>query len=272
MPISLYSIIQVVPNPDRDERLNIGAVVVNEELGYADVSFRPRRRQLTALAPELDTTFLRDFEKSLRDVVHGQGAQLTLGTVNKFGAEDVRKLFVSSTNIIQFTPPAPSTKSPAALLEDVMSRLVASRPVKRPRQYRDKGQLKRQITLQFKHLGAQNLLMKDVVVTGRHAECSFDYGIRTNGEGVGHAVQALSLEPPDRSVSTVVKRDLLAFAFGAEEIEGLVPVSLIAYMGSGKTRLEHEARAITDHLGIELVRSEELPEWAAATVHELGSS
>ena len=60
MAPSVYSIIQVVPDPARGERLNVGAIVVNDEIGFAAARIRPKTRQLGVLAPDLHHGFLAD--------------------------------------------------------------------------------------------------------------------------------------------------------------------------------------------------------------------
>ncbi len=264
MAPSVYSIIQVVPDPARGERLNVGAIVVNDELGFAAARIRPKTRQLGVLAPDLHHGFLADLERDLAATLEGHGAQLALDTPGPVpSANDLIRTWRSSANVVQYTEPAASNLPPSELLNWALHRFVETKPKRRPRRYHDKGQIKRRIVREFRLRGLADRLSKDFVLEGTRARCVFDYGIRLNGGDQSRAIQAISLEAPDAVVSAAARKDLLAFAFEAEEARNQLPVTLIAQMGSGKTRLERDAHAIVEDLGIELVAAEELPDWAS---------
>jgi hypothetical protein len=259
----LYSIIQVVPDPIRDERINVGVILWDDASGLVKVEVRPRARELKALAPRLDTRFLTELREQLATrLAHWPADRSISPSDRSHKALTLDDLGRESANVVQFTRPGVSSRPRDELLRHLMHRFVERQAAARhPRTFRDKGMLKRRITSQFRLVGLAEKLEKNVEVPGERARCGFDYGLRMNGVEFSLVVQALSLEARERDALDQARRELHAFWFDAGQIRAQLPVTLVAYMRGDDHELEREAQTIVDELQVELVGAEAVPEW-----------
>jgi hypothetical protein len=256
----VYSVIQVVPDPIRGERINVGVVVWDRTTGALDVEVRPPARALRALDPRFDARFLADLQDQLMAHLMGSAGG-RLGLLN--GDVVLASLERESVNVLQFTRPGVSSKPFHELTRHLLSRFVDRNAAARhAKSFRDKGMLKRRITRQFGQVGLASQVEKNVAIPRGRVHCAFDYGIRQTDGSFARVVQALSLEARERDALDVARRDLHAFWFDAEQIRHELPATLVAYMRDDGHELETEAHAIVKELDIELVEADDVSDWA----------
>ena len=111
---SHYTIVQYVPDPTAEERVNFGVIVWDKERIRSQ--FLVDWRRVRAFGRE-DIGFLRDFAKSATEMTSDQPNLPELG--QEFDHKHLKKLIGDWSYSIQFTEPRGSIKSAANLLEDV---------------------------------------------------------------------------------------------------------------------------------------------------------
>ena len=127
---SRYSIIQYVPNPIANERINIGVIVFDEEI--VKVHFLRSWERINSFGKE-DTKFLRDFAKRM-DESSKNGLLFPNDDPNsgQSRVERLRNVSQEWINSIQFTPPRGSIESIDNIFDyTIKAFLVDETPVQR---------------------------------------------------------------------------------------------------------------------------------------------
>jgi hypothetical protein len=127
---SRYSIIQYVPNPIANERINIGVIVFDEEV--VKVHFLRSWERINSFGKE-DTKFLRDFAKRM-DESSKNGLLFPNDDPNsgQSRVERLRNVSQEWINSIQFTPPRGSIESIDNVFDyTIKAFLVDETPVQR---------------------------------------------------------------------------------------------------------------------------------------------
>src|SRR2546427_238547 len=120
-----YSVVQYVPDPTRDERINVGIVVASEDGTIGRAKFPKDWSRVRQFGRE-DVTFLRDFANSLERDLRAQlqlmpnGERWHLDSLQRFSAE--------WQNSIQISEPRVSSLSPEQLVDEMYERLVKEPP------------------------------------------------------------------------------------------------------------------------------------------------
>lgn len=118
---SRYTIIQYVPDPIADERINVGVLVFDDHL--AKVQFLQNWQRVKDFGGS-DIRFLRDFEKQMNHAV-SQGLLFPGDFLNGLpGVDRVQKVAQRWMNSIQFTEPHASLKSIDLLLQDTVQKYL----------------------------------------------------------------------------------------------------------------------------------------------------
>src|SRR6266566_1478825 len=213
---SYYSVVEYLPDPLTDERVNIGVIVFGG--GRARSRFLANWQRVKAFS-QTDTSFLKDFA---RDVDKATAAQIPLPGISNVSAlslEDLQKISQKWVNAIQLTQLRASLKNPEELLE-----LVASRYLKEPRrgkrEFRDR---RAAVSLAIKHVASalrarragleQKVLKKHYLISGKFDEHSFDLAA-ANGRAF-FAARALSFETPD---SDDLRKDIDSTAWALDDV------------------------------------------------------
>ena len=115
---SRYSIIQYVPNPIANERINIGVIVFDEEI--VKVHFLRSWERINSFGKE-DTKFLRDFAKRM-DESSKNGLLFPNDDPNsgQSRVERLRNVSQEWINSIQFTEPRGSLEDIDSVFQDVI--------------------------------------------------------------------------------------------------------------------------------------------------------
>lgn len=116
-----YTIVQCIPDPLADERINIGVIVYGD--GRIRSRFLSSWRRVKLFGVE-DSQFLTDFADR---VTAADAQQMKLNGVPappSFNTELLERAIGSWSNSIQFTPPRGSLRDPDTVLEDIASRVL----------------------------------------------------------------------------------------------------------------------------------------------------
>lgn len=198
---SKYSIVQYVPNPIADERVNIGVVTFDED--KVCVQFLKNWDRVRSFGTG-NIDFLRDFAKQMKEAA--SSGLLFPGDEPDGTSKDERLTKVARgwINSIQFTEPRSSLDSAQNLLEDIIQDYLIEPATQKPN-FRDRQAAARLTVSQIKkvierRLGAEakERLKTSYPVRGSHREYDFD-AVFANGNPY-FAAHSISFEvrvPPE---------------------------------------------------------------------------
>ena len=124
-----YAIIRVVPEVERGECINVGVVLICRQRRFLGMRLAPDEARLLALWPQLDMAALRQQLDGLQRVSEGDRDAGPIARLSQ--AERFHWLVAPSSTIIQPSPTHSGLcADPAAMLDELMARLVALPPAK----------------------------------------------------------------------------------------------------------------------------------------------
>jgi len=258
-----YSVVQYVPDPIADERINIGVVVIDGD----DVALRflARWHRVKQFGAK-DLRFLRDFVKGV-ELQH-----TNFGTPQNRWTLDTLQRLSGWTGSIQFTEPRASLKGSAALLEEVASQFLKDEvPAERVHVSRAEA-----ITLSLR---AVRVALKDRF--GPHASEYLKTRFSLQGKlsphhfdlvaGNGHpffAAQALSRQLTEQRS---LERDINAAGWALEDVQAKnaeFPIALVAVppiepvVDAAVQENVERAQAVATRLRIPLLQPAQAEHWA----------
>ena len=204
---SKYSIIQYVPNPIADERINIGIVAFNDQL--VRTKFVKSWKRVRCFATnDSDIDYLQEFKDNLNKLA-------SLGLLFSDAIEDksqnlerLNKISRSWGNSIQFTEPKGSLEDPDKLLKDIFQDLLIEPAIIKPVNFRDRQAAvqvaRRKIKKVLEDFGkeAKEYYKKNHKLKGNHGDNKFDVAV-ANGKTF-LAAQGISFEvqTPEQNISS----------------------------------------------------------------------
>lgn len=251
-----YNVVQYVPDPVIDERINVGVIVYNETCLRAH--FLKDWKRVQAFG-DRDVSFLKEFAKQVMEAT-GSGEK------PRFDAADVERMASKWINSIQLTQPRGSLLSLDDLFSEVGSRFLRE-PKTRPRRARDRRaavKLARdELTAALRRRGfaqTEDRLSKAFTLEGKVESHSFEIGI-SNGR-LRAAVDALSFEGSD---DEGMNRDLKATAWSFGDVHTFRPdlkLSVVILVKNPMSSIFQRAANIFDKLDAQIVTEEGVAEWA----------
>jgi hypothetical protein len=264
--VSYYSVVQYVPDPIANERINIGVVAFGDGMILSRFSETWERRA-RRFGHEKDLSYVRDF------VDHIQSADRTQ-FLNVWGEQrvsetEIRRIAEEWRGSLQLTVPRASTESPALLLEGVASKFLRGRATVAP--YRSR--------MQGMHLAAHALRMAVDAVTGQKDEAAhlvhryvpingeldhhqLDVGIK-NG-ALLHGTWAISFDINDHiKVEHDIKRTAWSVA-DVRKVEARVPLSIFMLLSQSHSDAKQlrDAKKMFRGLDAEVVEEDSVLDWA----------
>jgi Protein of unknown function (DUF3037) len=250
---AFYSVIQFVPDPVADERVNAGVVVFGE--GRVLVRFVENWDRLRRFGNK-DVSFLkqfaRDLEKRIRD-----------GTTTE---EMLRDMAANWRNAIQFTSPRGSLLGLEQLIADAEDRFLANdnAPGSRPftRKYMKKLAFDA-ACLAFVQRGgekARRLVKRDFPITGAITDHPFSLAI-ANGQPLIAAEVFSFVGSSERNQ----EKDVMATAFAFEDVQRQhrdLDLAALVLVGDETPPAFKEATKVFAGLGARMVPKDEIDEWA----------
>ncbi len=267
---SFYSVVQYLPDPVIDERINVGVVVFGD--GQVRSRFLRDWHRVRAFRGG-DITFLREFADQFSQK---QEVMEVTGLRPRVSEDRVREIAGNWTNCIQLCEPKASLLNADALLDDVASRFLRDRRAP-ARGFRDRRAAVRlaEETLRVEmeeRLGesARNLTHRNHRVRGNAGEYEFDLVI-TRGAQVLVAVSALSFELGNLPE---IERHLSATAWELDDVRRYNPSTRRALVVLPPTRdfmrpVFERAEAICDELKAAFVPEAALRAWAQRTAKQV---
>lgn len=212
-----YFLIRIVPDPIRNEYLNIGVALYDPQGSFAAIRLISDFQRVRCLFPGFDPADLQGLKQDLVERLAAPGAQPWLS--REYLLAWAQECFAHT---LQFTPPnAVLTRDPAAELEHLFHR-YASPPQAPPADNLRLGP-RRRVLRRLQQIFDQEHL-KDHLRRGLHVSdlvadpdpFRFDYYYKPNG--VHHFIQALALGGSDA--------DIRELGFTTHRLERLLPSGL----------------------------------------------
>lgn len=262
---SYYSIVQYVPDPVADERLNVGVIAFGD--GVIRSKFirnwsRPR------MFGNEDVSFLKQFAA---DVATWTSPQIVIPGLDegvRLTPEGFRRLAGTWINSIQFTEPKASLLPPDQALM-AASRFLREPPIKH-RGFRDR---RAAVGLAFRGLHealveragpkAGGALDKNYKVQGSLDEHRFDLAIH-NGKPL-LAAHCLSFEGP---ANRDLEQEIDAAAWSIDDVLAAYPllsIGVITLAPKGKSKTYDRAVHVFQGLKATVVTEDQVTEWATKT-------
>ncbi|AFZ35461.1 hypothetical protein Sta7437_1905 [Stanieria cyanosphaera PCC 7437] len=266
---SRYSIVQYVPNPIADERINIGIVAFNERLVRTRFLKSWKRVRHFAIEDK-DIDFLQEFKTHLQK-------STSLGLLFSENIEDresnyerLNKIAQSWGNSIQFTEPRGSLDDPDTLLENIFDILLIE-PITSETPFRDRQAAAKIATRKVKKVlekfgeEAKNLLKKDYKLAGHYAKHKFDVAV-ANGRPF-FAAQAISFEI--QTTEQLINSTSWMIA-DVKEIQPATPLAVIVLPPKEESPHYKQLQATYQEtmstyasLGAEIVQENEIEAWTS---------
>jgi hypothetical protein len=269
---SYYSIVQYVPDPVADERVNVGVIAFGE--GAIHSRFIRNWSRVEAFGGQ-DIAFLRTFADK---VAHWSPPQVEIPGLEmgvRVSADDFRRLAGTWINSIQFTEPKASLLSPEDALHASLRFL--REPITKTRTFRDRRVA---IGLAFREL--QEALMKRAgppaakavdryfKVQGTLDEHRFDVAIH-NGKPL-LAAHCISFEGP---TTRELEKEIDAAAWSIDDTRSAFPklsLGVVTLSPKGKSKTYERAVHVFEGLHAVVISEHQVPEWAAKASEELAGA
>jgi hypothetical protein len=268
---SHYSVVQFVPDPVADERINIGVLVFGQgRVGSTFVSDWRRAQTLAGHSVEPLRRILRDLQRVTSEA-DGEAALTSPSEFHRLTVERVEQLAAQWSHAIQLTPPRASLAEPDALLSQMASLMLKQRVPRRRAQ--SKLTLVREARLHLeRELAKRDALNESgreveqrVMVPGKLVPHEVDLVVR-NGKPL-IAAQAISFS---RVPSGQLQKEINATAWVLDDIgqaKEHPELAVIVTEPRKDTRMEFdEAMKLFGKLADRVIRPKEIGEWSEHAV------
>lgn len=262
-----YTVVRYVPDPVRDEAVNIGVVAYDDVVVHS--RFVDDWRRVRHFGDE-DISYLKSFARS---VEAASPDQWDLASGSRVTPDAIREMADSWMNSIQFTEPRATLLSPHEAVQHLAPRFLAgiaqARPRRRTRHYA-RGMVIRTLTrtLRERGLHGQNLLQRDGRVVGRREAHRFDAVL-----GGGDLVAAAHGVSFDSHLPKRSRESLDAIKWAVDDIHqanaGIV-LGILALSPSEPDsevgRLYDATTRVLEDLGAEVLSPDSLSPWASRVI------
>lgn len=257
-----YTVVQYVPNPMTDERVNVGVIAFAGD----DVRARFVRdwRRVRQFGGE-DISFLRDLAKRAHEWSAKEMQLPGLGESVRLDEDGVRAIAGRWINSIQFTEPRGSLLDAQDLLEDMAVRYL--RHPREKRAFRDRraaaALVRTRVEAAFMRStndSWKTLLKKNCMLKGKLDEHKFD--VAAENSHLVFAAHGLSFEGP---VTREQEREIAETAWAVDDIRARlpqVPLSVVALPPKTASKTYDRARRVFAGLGAKVVAEDEVEDWA----------
>ncbi len=262
---SKYSIVQYVPNPIANERINIGVVAFNEE--QVRVQFLTNWERVRHFGRE-DITFLKTFAQRMSEAADC-GLIFPGDNPNAPYQERLNKIAQDWLNSIQWTEPRGSLEDVDSLLEDIASNFLVDLNSQKPHR-RDRQDAARLTTSKFRNVFQQHvkkdykeLLKTSYSVQGSREKHKFD-AVVANGRPY-LAAQGISLEV---KISELLQNSLSWMITDVKECQPDFPIAIVALQPKKDIdnyqelqQTYQQATSIFSELGAKVLAEDEVESW-----------
>jgi hypothetical protein len=261
MPNFRYSLIQYVPSPVRDERINVGVIVTGEEPEWfgSRLLTRTHRGRLKRLGFAGTFSFLDDLNRELADsaVTHDQ---LAIPRSRPWNADAVESALADWANTVQLSAPRAAIHDrPQVLLDALYAELVAD-PAEPRHRARDRRWIRSRALTGLRQ-GLESVpgfdfdahVRTKVRIAGALEQHDFDIEL-LNGQPI-RLIQGLALEGVSKR-----DREIEALAWTIDDVQktSATPISVLSVGGGAAF---NRARHIYEGLGAQVVGEPEFDAW-----------
>lgn len=275
---SQYSVVQFVPFPSSDERINLGVIAFDEDHDEGDTSiaakFIAQWTRVSAFGPQASARakqFVDEFDTILLEARNRCESQ----------GEILEYLHRSHSKLIQFSEPRPSMTDAHETLERMWPIMVPGVVEKRKHhQAATRTRNKRQVSAQSRNsLGAalerrygpvegRKLISSKPEVAGTYEPHLLDFGIENGTILLGASALSFQTKDQERDV------DVAKWAFSdIRDAEPTLPLAAIVLPPADDDPVsqEHYAKAcdIFVRLHIDMVEVDNVDQWAISAVSDL---
>jgi len=266
-----YAIVRYVPDPVREEQVNIGVVVAREDPPYFAARFlRPNQTgRLKRLGITDDFRFIRDLAAEMSA---SEGERL-IG-----GAWDLASLEVAASewaNTVQLSPLRTALhERPEILVDSLFARYVAD-PRPRKTRARDRRWVRRRVRSGLRQrllelrpeIAPAQVIRTGTSIDGEFESHSFDFSL-ANGD-TRRLVQTLSFEGVDRAA---LKTEVEALAWAIDDVRRNLIATPISVVTVGEGPLLESAERIYRGLDASLVREGAIDAWVDSAIVDLAAT
>jgi Protein of unknown function (DUF3037) len=264
---SRYSVIQYLPDPATDERINIGVLAFGDEEMHARF-VRDWRRVTSFGGPEVG--FLKGFARQVEASTAAQRGLLE-------GQEGLDQAALEAAagewlNSIQVTAPRASTLAPEPLVEDVARRFLRQTiaPAKRGRDRRAAaGAASRSLVAALRVEGSrkpERYLRRNEVVQGSLDAHEFDVALANGSPKLGVLAMSFELRSPNE-----LSREVGANAWTIDDVTNALDleIAVVALPPRSQSKTYDHAVNLFESLGADVVPEPEIDDWASDVAHEV---
>ena len=253
-----YAVLQYVPDPVRQECLNVGVVVAIPGSAAAAVRVlkKPEASRLKWLGAKDDVKFLDDLADDLShpEVPPGATAADVLARAHTEWGGTVR---VSELR-------AALHDDAQDLCDELYSRYVANPRTRKRAAYRDRAAARRTVANALREGLPKEAVQVRVTVPGHYETHKFDLGVR-NGVLL-HAIATFSFEAPDRET---LQTEVDACAWAIQDVRKSTPELPITVVTIGSGGRLDAAERVYSEVGARLIREPHIEEWARGVSSQL---
>ena len=264
---SKYSIVQYVPNPIADERINVGVVAFNEN--EVRVKFLKDWERVRHFGME-DIRFLKDFARGMSKAAEsglifpGDNREATY-------QERLNQLTRNWLNSIQFTQPRGSLEDVDSLLEDIVTNYLIE-PASQKLKLRDRQDAARVTTSKIRKVlqqkfkeDAKELLKTGYTLHGSHDDHKFD-AVVANGQPY-LAAQGISFEV---QIPETVQKLLSYMVLDVKNYQPNLPIVIVVLPPKKEIsnyreiqKLYEKATSTYSELGAQVLEENEVETWVS---------
>jgi hypothetical protein len=258
-----YTIVQYVPDPVKDERVNIGVIAFED--GTVRSRFLRTWARVQTFGGE-SVEFLKDFARRVSGWSDTTLPLPGFETEVRLEEEGIARIAGRWMNSIQFTEPRASMLSPDEVIDEVAPRFLNERVVRRGfRDRRVAASLARTSVREAlrETLGNdwQKVYKTNAVLKGSLDEHQFDVAA-TNGKPF-FAAHGISFEvPPSREL----RKEIDATAWAVDDVRKEhpnLPLALVALPPRTQSKLFASAQRVFNGLRVDVLVGGEVSEWAS---------
>ena len=275
MPLTYFSVIRYVPDPVREEQINIGIIAISPDDKFGMVKFTEDFDRARRVGNE-NVQFLKDFAEYLKNQMPKQPS---LFLSEFLIAENLKKIAINWQNSIQFSEPKISQLSVEQVIDRESKRFIPS-PVKReimiPKRRiigRAKGYLTAALKVRFKQPKMiQQILRTNEIIEGKRDVYVLPLVIKNEHPYLG--ASALSFDIFDIHK---LMEEIRATAWIIEDVKTLqkeLPLAILAQppkpdVGTGVKEIYEKWKCIYTELGSEFIEENRIEKWALQVVEKL---
>lgn len=273
--LTYFSIIRYVPDPIREEQINIGIIAINPDIKFGIAKFTEDFDRVRRFGSE-NIQFLKDFAEYLKNQIPREPF---LFPGKLLSAEQLKEIAINWQNSIQFSEPKISKLSVEEVIDREFKRFIPSPPMKREVALHKrkvirsaKGYLSQALKARFRQPKIiQQLLKTDEQIEGKRDVYTLPLVIKNEHLYLGASALSFTILDINKLVEEV-----RATAWIIEDVKNAQPQLRLAILAKPPKRDDIKVNQIYEkwkfiytELGSEFIEENKLEKWARDVVERL---